>query len=225
MSGQINRGSFFGEQIYNLSLNKNFQNYVEVGTWNGEGSTKCFMDGLLQRADDSTLYSLEANIEFYQQAKQYWDPLLLTVRHPTPKMSLIYGRIIEAEELVSAEEVENHPRFSQHPWLECRTRNIKEYGECENVLHNLPDEIDVLLLDGGQFSTRSEFHKLKNRTKIVLLDDTLSFKTEKARQDMIDDPDNWTIIFDNVQDRHGVFMACRNEHINSLNHAEQISGR
>ena len=53
--------------------------------------------------------------------------------------------------------------------------------------------------------------KLKDRTKIVLLDDTLSFKTEKAREDILADPDSWTVIFDNVADRHGVFMACRSE--------------
>jgi len=211
MAGQINRGTFFGDQVYSLSLNKNFKNYVEVGTWNGEGSTKCFMDALLQRHDESVLYSLEANIEFYEQARRYWDPYMFIVRSPTPKLHLLYGRIIEAEELVSAEEVQNHTRFHQHPWLEWRTRNIKEYGECENVHDELPSEIDVLLLDGGQFSTRSEFNKLKDRTKIVLLDDTLSFKTEKAREDILADPESWTVIFDNVSDRHGVFMACRTE--------------
>tara|TARA_R110000851_G_scaffold6661_1_gene26664 strand:+ start:3099 stop:3758 length:660 start_codon:yes stop_codon:yes gene_type:complete len=216
MSGQINRGTFFGDQIYSLSFNNNFKNYVEVGTWNGQGSTKCFMDALLQRNDESTLYSLEANAEFYNQAKRYWDPLVLTVRTITPKLHLLYGRIIEAGELVSAEEVLTHSRFHQHPWLQWRNRNIKEYGQCENVIHQLPAEIDVLLLDGGQFSTRAEFHRLKDRTKIVLLDDTQSFKTERAREDMITDPDNWTTIFDDVYDRHGVFMACRNEYVHML---------
>jgi len=216
MSGQINRGTFFGDQVYNLSLNKNFKNYVEVGTWNGQGSTKCFMDALLQRNDESALYSLEANIEFYNQAQRYWQPLMITVRSIEPKLHLLYGRIIEGHELVPAKEVQAHSRFQQHPWLEWRNRNIKEYGQCENIIGQLPTEIDVLLLDGGQFSTRAEFHKLKDRTKIVLLDDTQSFKTEKARQDMISDPDNWTTIFDNVYDRHGVFMACRNEYTELL---------
>tara|TARA_R110000824_G_scaffold71782_2_gene183643 strand:+ start:3561 stop:4220 length:660 start_codon:yes stop_codon:yes gene_type:complete len=216
MAGQINRGTFFGDQVYNLSLNKNFKNYVEVGTWNGEGSTKCFVDALLQRNDESALYSLEANIEFYEQARRYWDPLMATSRSLAPKLHLLYGRIIEAEELVTAEEVQGHPRFSQHPWLEWRTRNIKEYGECENVLGQFPPEIDVLLLDGGQFSTRSEFNKLKDRTKIVLLDDTLSFKTDKVREDILKDPDSWTVIFDNIADRHGWFMACKTQFVDLL---------
>ena len=190
MAGQINRGTFFGDQVYNLSLNKNFKNYVEVGTWNGEGSTKCFVDALLQRNDESALYSLEANIEFYEQARRYWDPLMATSRSLAPKLHLLYGRIIEAEELVTAEEVQGHPRF--------------------------PPEIDVILLDGGQFSTRSEFNKLKDRTKIVLLDDTLSFKTDKVREDILKDPDSWTVIFDNIADRHGWFMACKTQFVDLL---------
>ena len=216
MAGQINRGSFLGEWVYNLSINKNFKNYVEVGTWNGEGSTKCFMDGLTTRLDDSALYSLEANIQFYEEATRYWAPTLMVMKFPLPKLHLLYGRIIEAAELVPEQEVRNHERFSQHPWLEWRERNIKEYGQCENILDQLPSEIDVLLLDGGQFSTRSEFHKLKDRTKVVLLDDTQSFKTEKARADMLADPEVWTVIVDSESDRHGIFIACRKEYLDLL---------
>tara|TARA_R110000744_G_scaffold33972_12_gene79508 strand:- start:2478 stop:3152 length:675 start_codon:yes stop_codon:yes gene_type:complete len=212
MAGQINRGSFLGECVYKLSVNKEFKNYVEVGTWNGEGSTKCFMDGLMSRFDDSTLYSLEANIQFYEEATRYWAPILMVMKLPSPKLHLLYGRIVEATELVSEEEVREHSRFGQHPWLEWRERNIKEYGQCKSVLDQLPDEIDVLLLDGGQFSTRAEFHKLKDRSKVVLLDDTQSFKTERARLDMLADPETWTVIVDNLLDRHGIFIACRTEY-------------
>lgn len=212
MPGQINRGSFLGEWVYKLSINKNFKNYVEVGTWNGQGSTKCFVDGLTTRLDESALYSLEANIEFYEEATRYWSPLQAVMKHSVPKLHLLYGRLIEPEELVGEGEVRNHARFKQHPWLEWRERNIKEYGQCDNVLDQLPSEIDVLLLDGGQFSTRAEFHKLKDRTKVVLLDDTQSFKTEKARADMLADPETWSVVVDNESDRHGIFIACRKEY-------------
>jgi hypothetical protein len=134
MPGQINRGSFLGEWVYKLSINKNFKNYVEVGTWNGQGSTKCFVDGLTTRLDESALYSLEANIEFYEEATRYWSPLQAVMKHSVPKLHLLYGRLIEPEELVGEGEVRNHARFKQHPWLEWRERNIKEYGQCDNVL-------------------------------------------------------------------------------------------
>ena len=216
MSGQVNRGTYFGDQVYKLSLNKMLRNYVEVGTWNGQGSTKCFMDGILTRSDGACLYSLEANIEFYKEAKKYWDPILEGAESFFPQLHLLYGRIIETEDLVSIEEIEAHQIFSQHPWLEWRARNISEYNSCDNVLSTLPEEIDVLFLDGGQFSTRAEFDLLKDRTKIVLLDDTATYKTEKIREEILAVPNVWSVIFDDNHDRHGVFMACRTEFIDLL---------
>ena len=216
MPGQVNRGSRFGEQVYKYSSIPEFKNYVEVGTWNGEGSTKCFMDALYQRFDDSCLYTVEANIEFYEQAKKYWNPYIMSYRGPHDKIHLLYGRLIEVEDLVSEEEVRSHPIFPQHPWLEWRNRNIKEYGECENITNKLPEEIDVLHLDGGQFSTRGEFDLLKDRTIVVLLDDTNTFMTEKFREEIIQNSDVWSVLVDLPQDRHGFTIACKKEWANLL---------
>lgn len=211
MAGQVNRGSFFGEQVYKLASNKAFKNYVEIGTWNGEGSTKCFMDAIFQRLDDSCLYSLEANVEFYGQAVKFWEDKLSATRIPYDKLHLLYGRIIEIEDLISEEEVKSHKIFDQHPWLTWRARNIKEYNMCENVIDKLPSEIDVLFLDGGQFSTPAEWQKLKDRTKVVLLDDTNTYKTERIREEILTSLDEWEIVFDKSSDRHGIFMATRHE--------------
>ena len=47
------------------------------------------------------------------------------------------------------------PDLDSDPWLEWRNRNIKEYEQCEiERLDQPPKEVDVLFLDGGQFSTR-----------------------------------------------------------------------
>jgi len=217
MAGQVNRGSFFGEQVYKLASNEAFKNYVEVGTWNGEGSTKCFMDAIFQRLDDSCLYSIEANIEFYNQATKFWQNKMSTIKMPFDKLHLLYGRIIEVEDLIPEEEIKNHKIFKDHPWLTWRARNIKEYNMCENVINKLPEEIDVLFLDGGQFSTPAEWQKLKNRTKVIMLDDTNTYKTEKVREEILSDLDNWEIIFDKSHDRHGIFMAVRHEAKKLLN--------
>jgi len=209
MPGQINRDSFLGEKIYDYSIDTSYKNYVEVGTWNGQGSTKCFMDGILSRNDDSCLYTLEANIEFYNQASSYWNSILFTYRFPYPKLEMLYGRIIEKDELLPIEEIQKHKIFNEHPWLEWRERNSNEYDACANVLNKLPEQIDVLLLDGGQFSTLSEWRKLKDRTKIILLDDTKTFKTEKIRQEILEETDIWEVVFDDTEMRHGTFIASR----------------
>ena len=216
MPGQVNRGSLFGEKIFQYSTNKNFTNFVEVGTWNGEGSTKCFMDALLKRTDKSCLYSLEANIEFYKQASNYWAPVLMGPTRAYNKLNLLYGRIIEVEDLVAVEEVKKHSIFDQHPWLEWRERNVSEYRQCTNVLGYLPREIDILCLDGGQFSTRAEFNTLKDRTKVVMLDDTATFKTEAIKKEILSQPDIWSVVLDRPQERNGIMIACKSEYSHLL---------
>ena len=211
MPGQINRGDFFGEQIFNLSSIKEFKNFVEVGTWNGQGSTKCFMDAIMYRNDQSKHYTVEANIEFFKQASSYWQPLISLNRTPYEKMKMLYGRLVETADLIAIDEIKNHEIYNKHPWLEWRERNISEYQMCDNITGELPEEIDVLLLDGGQFSTRAEWDRLKDRTKVIMLDDTTTFKTEKIRDQLIAD-DDWAVIFDNLNYRNGIFIACRKQY-------------
>ena len=63
--GQMGRGSRAGVVIYRLAKDTDNQVFVEIGTWNGRGSTQCIMEPLLQRIDDCVLYSLEVNREFH----------------------------------------------------------------------------------------------------------------------------------------------------------------
>lgn len=212
MSGQINRGSEFGEIIYKLSLIPEFKTFLDIGTWKGQGSIKCFADGVLSRQDNSCVYSIEANEEFYKEALEYWDPILIT--YFIPKVRLLYGKLIDVEELTSEEEVRQHKDFNQHPWLEWRKRNIEEYKVCPNIMSLLPQEIDVALFDGGNFSTYQEYQKLKDRTKVVLLDDSLTMKTDRIREELISSSD-WETIRDD-SGRQGFYVACMKDYSSLL---------
>jgi hypothetical protein len=212
MTGQINRGSPVGELIYNLSLDENNLIFLETGTWNGEGSTKCFMDGLLQRNDDSILYSLESYGFHYDEAKAYWDPIMSV--YVKKKLSLIRGRIIEPSEVMTIEEVENCSKPPDHPdWRKWHRGNMKGYNECLNVYDQLPDHIDVFLLDGGEFSSYAEYKKMKDSTKILLLDDSNELKNRQARKELLSS-ENWSVLVDWPHYRNGFAAFKRNDMIN-----------
>ena len=68
-----------------------------------------------------------------------------------------------------------HSNISDHrkSWLE---EDITNYKSCPNIWNEVRDMYYVILLDGGEFSTFSEFMKLKDRTTILLLDDTREIK-------------------------------------------------
>ena len=70
--GQISFNSKIGEFIYNYALNEKYINFLEIGTWNGLGSTKCFIDAFLQRKTAYNFYSLECNKDKSEYAKNLY---------------------------------------------------------------------------------------------------------------------------------------------------------
>ena len=203
MKGQINRGTEFGDAIYEYALNEKFKTYVEIGTWNGQGSTKCFVDGLLQRKDDAKLHSLETDLDFYNQAKEYWHSQSIIYKNLFSKLKLIHGRVVEGKEIFEEEKVRNYKKFDER-YLQWRNHDLNAYETCKNVLSEFPKNIDVLLLDGGEFSTYKEFLILKDRTKIIMLDDTQELKCEQVVTDL-ESSDEWVCIHSS-KDRQGWAM-------------------
>ncbi len=120
MPGQINNNTEFGQILYDLSCNKEYTSYVEIGTWDGQGSTKCIMDGLLSRKDLSILYSLETNKKFYDIACDYWAPQLAMYR--VPKLNLISGRIVEATDISSVEDIQKYDEYD-YRYLDWRSED------------------------------------------------------------------------------------------------------
>ena len=210
MAGQINRGTTTGEFIYSLCLNEDVQTIVEIGTWNGMGSTKCVADALLQRFDDSKMISLEANKKMYDLAKSYWDQVLLPYNSfMKEKINLIYGRIIEKEDLISLEELRTYSSYIPD-WEKWYQQDIESIESCENILNTIPLNIDLLLLDGGEFSTLAEFNNLKHRAKYILCADTRTTKCTKIVEELKKN-NKFEIIFDNQTDERNGFTAFRRD--------------
>ena len=73
--GQINRGSSLGEIIYNICLQVDVKTIVEIGTWNGMGSTKCIYDAISIKSGDYLVYTLECNEKFYNSCIENYKAL------------------------------------------------------------------------------------------------------------------------------------------------------
>jgi hypothetical protein len=74
---------------------------------------------------------------------------------------------------------------------------------CPNVIEILPNFIDLLLLDGGEFSTYSEFKALEDRLiGWVLLDDTNTRKCKKLFLEL-SESDSYNLIYSS-DERNGV---------------------
>lgn len=185
MLGQINLGSPFGNLIYDLAKRKDVRTIVEIGTWNGLGSTLCVLEAIKDQGKSFT--TVELYKEMYKEAEKNLQPY-------RDQLMILYGSIVEMSDLarldfagirrainegVGPEELHiEHAR----QWFE---KDIEELKNSTNVLGMLPKTIDMLILDGGEYTTYSEWAKLKDRTKIFVLDDTKLFKNKRVREEML----------------------------------------
>ena len=198
--GQILNGSQFGTWIDKIITDYKPNTIVEIGTWKGLGSTKRIIDSIEKNQIKPTFISLESNLSFYETAKR-------NLKDKLNEVKLIRGRIVGEEEIESFLS-KNEITEQMMGWLRS---DLNDYVSCENVLNQIPETIDFLLLDGGEFSTYHEWVVLKDRTKIIALDDTLTLKCKQIREELLND-ENYKVIIDS-SDRNGFTIFIKNEHV------------
>ena len=197
IKGQILENSLFADFIDQIIQKYSPKNIVEIGTWKGLGSTKRIIDALIKNNINSNFISLETNKIFYYEAKQ-------NLNEYTNYVNLVYGRIIEiidVENFVLSHQL----TYQEQGWF---NEDISNLILAPNVITSIPEEIDFLLLDGGEFSTYSEWLKLKDRSKIIALDDTNTTKCKKIKQEIISGKYPYYEIIIDSNDRNG-FMFLK----------------
>lgn len=188
--GQILDGSQFGTWIDKIITDYKPNTIVEIGTWKGLGSTKRIIDSIIKNNYSPKFISLESNLTFYHTAVN-------NLKNFSDKVDLVWGRLVEKEDVDLF--VSNNPITEEmNRWL---NSDIVDYLECENVIHKIPNQIDFLLLDGGEFSTYAEWTILKDKTSIVALDDSKSLKCKQIREELLNDQ-SYKLIIDST-DRNG----------------------
>lgn len=192
MKGQINPTDEAGSYIKNICERDDVNNILEIGTWNGMGSTKCVFDAIC--GTDKKLISLEINKQMHETAKVFYDN--------KKEIELIFGKI--TDELIDLNQLSND-FFSDYSfdvknsWREQDKINLLH---CPNVLNRLPKKIDLLILDGGEFTTLNEFNILKDRSSIIFLDDVNPpcIKNYLVRKELLKTS---KLIYENLNDRNG----------------------
>lgn len=176
--GQITRASELGKALYSLSKRPDIKNIVEIGTWSGMGSTKCVIDGLLERSDDYKFITIELYPEMYAMAKTNLAPFL------NEKVQLLNGRIVNYEDAFWFDHKAIDFNTNEHAWLYYE-KDMNYLKIAANVLDTLPVFIDLLILDGGEYTTYPEYTTLRNRTRIFALDDTRTLKCNRIREELV----------------------------------------
>jgi len=196
--GQITTESELGKFLFYSTINPHIVNFLEIGTWNGLGSTKCFINGFKKRKQPFKFYSLECNNEKSIYAKKLYEG--------------INNVFILNEVLLNEKPNDIHDVFpvllenEQYKcWNDIDFNNMKDK---KLFLENsdLPEKFDLVLLDGGEFTTWYEYNIIKDRCIILALNNTTTYKCKKIVED-IKLSNNWRILIEN-DERNGT-LVCK----------------
>jgi hypothetical protein len=193
--GQISDRHEVGRWIKFLASLEDNSVILEIGTWNGLGTSKVIAQGVNQRANQEKVqvFGLEANQKLFKKAKLNLKGYVF--------YSVIWGTIVTIDQLDS-----NNLSKVEEEWLKQDTEDLLD---TPFVLEKIPSEIDLLILDGGEFSTYAEYDILKNRvSKWLVLDDTNTRKCKRILQEVNAD-DFFTVIWKS-DERNGTAVLLRN---------------
>lgn len=164
--GQMSKSDGVGRWIIALSSLPSTKTILEIGVWNGLGTSKLIIQGVrLRNSELPEIWGLESNLKMYQVARKN----LSKYKY----YNLIFGSIVKESELSIDSLYGDEPK-----WLQS---DIQSLREAPYVFDKLPEKFDLLILDGGEFSTYSEFLKLVKRVNSwIILDDTLTRKCKRV---------------------------------------------
>lgn len=175
--GQINSELPVGQTLINIVKSENLKTILDIGTWNGLGSTKCFLLGL-QGNSSTQFISIESNKDKHESALKNLYPLITDNTH------ILHGTILNKNDITDTELYSIFPEFMETPefqrWhsIDMANITISPY-----ILDKIPSIIDLVLFDGGEFTTFFEFKILFPRCKkFIALDDVDVSKCRKIRE-------------------------------------------
>jgi len=170
---------------------------LEVGTWNGCGSTRVFINSLLNCNKDWQFYSLECNPEKSKYARDLYNHKNVHILNEClwtgdlPEQILHIHPVLEDNELYQI-------------W---HTTDMDNMKKCKQ--HMTLDFYDIIFLDGGEFTTYNDYLVIKDICKYLILDDTKTDKCKKIVEELMMD-NTWDLIHEDKETRNGFHIFLKN---------------
>lgn len=208
MPAEITLQDEFGQAIARTIRAWDFQSVLEIGSFDGEGSTQVFLSAL-QDVPDRRLVCIEADPFRYAMLAERVAGL--------SGVRCVYGSSISLASLTLedfATDVWRSPyNFLRYP------RDIVEGWWRKSVLYlatvkhgfleTTQEDFDVALIDGDEFTGYDEYRLVKHRVKCLMLDDVFhAFKCNRVHEELRHDP-AWRCIWSSVFVRNGAAIWVR----------------
>jgi hypothetical protein len=213
--GEINTYDEFGQTIIDVVRKNSLQTILEIGSWDGTGSTKCFIEAL-KKAENPKLVCIELRKDRFEElknnTKQY--PWVECVNISTISKHTFLHKNFDEVWNSPYNKIENKDKKVVQSWYEDDMNEVSKFET--GYLDNDTLFYDGVLIDGGEFFGYSEYKLVKDRTNVLFLDDYYNaFKTNQVARELLQDPD-WEVIAGNRYWRNGYavfkrknFLECK----------------
>jgi len=194
----------FGKSIHRTILKYNISSFLEIGAFDGDGSTQVIAKALqCKKRSKISLVSLEYNVERHKNLVKNTEKFgfVTALNESSVDRNSFTLWDFEKDVWLSAYNSINYKKEEVSKW---HYYDIEEYKKVEEgFLTRSQESWDAVLIDGGEFCGYDEYRLVKNRTKCFMLDDCYrAFKTNRARKELLVDPD-WQLEWENNNDRNG----------------------
>lgn len=165
--GQISPKDEIWHWIRKVSSDPCTQNIVEIGTFNGGGSSTAIVSGLLVNRGAKAL-GLESNrlLHLISAAK-----LRLKTGN---QFRVLHGSLVGVSSLDSVELSE-----AEAKWYLKDRKTLARVRKLDSS--QLPENVDLLVSDGGEFTGWADFKAMEGKVRgHIILDDTLTRKNRRV---------------------------------------------
>lgn len=158
--GQIHSKTELGRWLTFISSLSDVRTIVDIGTWSGAGSTLRIAKGVKKRPPKYRPGTIVVGFEIDKKMVGRARRRLRGFKF----VNIVHGSIVHPEALDK-----DSLNLDEQGWLEA---DLDKMSCAPLVLEYVPEHIDLLVLDGGEFSSQAEFLTLQDRVQgWVVLDD------------------------------------------------------
>jgi hypothetical protein len=189
--GQVTPGTPLGDFLISVAKMPEYTHFLEIGTWSGMGSTRCFHRGFLERTSPFVFTSLECNKDKCEMAAMRYIE--------DSRIQILNSTVIPAESIPPLTTLQEMFDDLVEHWHSIDMENM---ASCSVLSER---NFHVVFLDGGEYTTYFEYKELISTChtlSMIICDDTQVNKCKKVRSELLANPD-WKLLIDEPKDRNG----------------------
>jgi predicted O-methyltransferase YrrM len=208
MAAEITQGDAFGQAITAVVRTAGFRSVLEIGSFDGLGSTQVFIAALSDarsprmvclETDEARFNALTANVAAV--------PWVVPVRQPSISLDSFTPAEFAGDVWLSPHNHLRYPCEAVRGWWDSTLAYYHEGRE--GFLETTSESFDVVLVDGDEFSGYDDYRLAKDRCRCLMLDDVHhAYKCARAHYELKHSPE-WRLVWESSLVRNGAAIWVR----------------